>query len=177
MSPTEEKEKISAKELYPALVQLITYSETISWNRFSIFLLFNSILVLAWSAVITSDLHDSFSLVVLVAIGCFGVGSGLLCAKLGKRGRAFVKYYLDLASDIENDTNCWSDQLKKYSPLTESKKRRDDPRGYYASSYYLLRIGPWCFSIFHGILLLVTLLKFIKWGEMLVLLETFLRCE
>ena len=177
MSPVEGKEKVSAKELYQGLIELVKISETISWGRFNSFLLFNSILILAWSTVFTSKiiLNSGLSLIVLVAIVILGMTSGVFWAGLGKRGRAFVKHYLDQASYVEKDKDCWGEELKKYKPLTKAAEMRDNPRGYYSSSYFLLRAVPWSFTILHGILLVVTVLRIVNCREVLDFLTTFLR--
>ena len=42
---------MTLKEVYASLVQMTISAETVSWNRFYNFLMFNTILVLAWATI------------------------------------------------------------------------------------------------------------------------------
>ena len=69
---------ITDKELYPSLVQLRIHADSVTWNRFYNFLMFNSILVLAWATVYAAHPRPIGAWAVLVAFCFFGGLSGVV---------------------------------------------------------------------------------------------------
>lgn len=151
---------METKELYPSLIQLIIHAENITWSRFNNFLMFNTILVLAWSTVFASNLtsFQQSRMVVLVAFCILGAVSGVFWAALGWRGRAFLYRYLDMAQDLEDDKTAWVNESAndefKLAKLT--KDFRDSTCYSWARSKVLLIGGPLSFSVLYFVLFLVS---------------------
>jgi hypothetical protein len=147
---------MTAKELYPALVQLIIHAESVTWNRFYNFLMFNTILVLAWATVWVSG-APQLKAVILVAISSLGGVSGVFWAALGYRGRAFLSDYMKMAADLEADSNVWAGEIEKYKPATNSIALRDSLRFSWAGSRVILIAGPLAFTVLYGVMFCVSL--------------------
>jgi hypothetical protein len=147
---------MTAKELYPALVQLIIHAESVTWNRFYNFLMFNTILVLAWATVWVSG-ASQLKAVILVAISSLGGVSGVFWAALGYRGRAFLSDYMKMATDLEADSNVWAGEIEKYKPATKSIALRDSLRFSWAGSRVILIAGPLAFTVLYGVMFCVSL--------------------
>jgi hypothetical protein len=152
-------EKISAKEVYSALVQLVIHAESITWDRFNNFLMGNSILVLAWATIFVSTTDSRMTTFVLSAICILGVLIGPAWAALGVRGSKYHEKYVDLASNMEKNSTCWPDELDKHKPFAQTEDIRDASRKHWSTSYFLLQAGPWCFTILYIVLLVASLIK------------------
>jgi hypothetical protein len=100
-------------EIYPSLIQMIIQAENITWNRFNNFLMFNTILVLAWSTIYAADhnANQSFKW-PLVTFCIFGGLSGIFWALLGIRGRKYLNKYLEVAREFENDKTAWGNECR-----------------------------------------------------------------
>lgn len=144
--------KVSDKETYSAIVQLVAHAESISWNRFHNFLIANSVLVLAWVTIYVSNGSSLMLTCILVAICVLGVLSGIFWAALGYRGRKFVDGYIDLGTQIEKG-------IEGHKPLTESKNTRDALPCGWSGSRYILMVGPCIFALFFVLLLVASLTR------------------
>ena len=143
-------------DAYATLVQLVMHAESITWNRFYNFLMANSILVLAWAVIFASDAHSLMVTHVLIALCLLGGLSGPVFAALGIRGRKFLDEYIRLGSVIE-DTAIWPNALDKCKPLTKTKDLiKTLPYGW-SGSRYILKVGPWFFTILYIILVVASL--------------------
>ena len=149
---------ITAKELYPSVIQLIIHAETISWNRFYNFLMFNTILILAWATVYSQEIRPAWGSAVLAIMCVLGGVSGLAWAGLGVRGRKFLNEYLLLAEHIEADAQCWSQDVQKYKPITLTRQWISTFPFGCAGSRFLLTGGSLAFTAFYGFLLYVSVI-------------------
>lgn len=148
---------ITPEVLYPSLVQMIIHAETISWNRFYNFLMFNTILILAWSTIYVAQPRPAVAAAVLGTMALLGAVSGVAMAGLGVRGRKFLDEYVELAEKIEADGKCWAAELEKYKPLTLTKDCiKKFPHGW-TGSRYLLTWGSVAFAVFHVFLFHVSI--------------------
>ena len=148
---------VTPQVLYPSLVQLIIHAEAISWNRFYNFLMFNTILILAWSTIYVAQSRPPGVVAVLATMTLLGTASGIAMAGLGVRGRRFLDEYVGLAEKIEADDKCWAPELQQYKPLTLTKECiKKFPHGW-AGSRYLLTWGSVAFAIFHVFLFHVSI--------------------
>ena len=132
-------------------------AETVSWNRFYNFLMFNTILVLAWATVWVGTASPALKAVILVAICVLGCVSGIFWAALGYRGRAFLYEYAKMAADLEAESTLWLADIQKYKPLTRTIELRDSLSFGWAGSRVVLIAGPLGFSVLYGIMLCVSL--------------------
>jgi hypothetical protein len=149
---------MAPKDAYTSLVQLIINAETISWNRFYNFLMFNTILVLAWATIwVSKDAAAVSKAVVLVAICSLGGISGIFWAALGYRGRTFLDEYVKISSDIEADARIWAADMKKIKPLTKTIELRDSMCYGWAGSRVVLIGGPLAFTLLYGIMVVISL--------------------
>lgn len=152
---------METKELYPSLIQMVIQAENISWGRFNNFLMFNSILVLAWSTIFAANLTSlqQSRTVVLVAFCILGAMSGVWWAALGSRGRAFLDVYLDVAQDFENDKTAWVNDSTndKFKIAKLTRDFRDSTCYSWAGSRVLLIGGPLSFTGLYFILFFVSL--------------------
>jgi hypothetical protein len=89
------------KDAYTALVAIVQHAEATSWNRFYNFLMFSTILVLAWSTIYSQSSRPKSASLVMALIAVVGILSGLAWSVLGYRGRKFVKHYLEEGEKID----------------------------------------------------------------------------
>lgn len=148
---------MTSKEVYLALVQLIINAETVSWNRFYNFLMFNTILVLAWATVWVASASLALKAVILVAICVLGGVSGVFWAALGYRGRAFLDEYAKIGADLEAQSAIWPADIQTYKPLTKTSELRDSLLFGWAGSRVVLVAGPLGFTVLYAIMLCVSL--------------------
>jgi hypothetical protein len=156
--PNESMGDISFKEIYSALVQMVTNAESITWNRFYNFLMGNSILVLAWATLFVSQANRPLEGYVMLAICIFGGASGPFWAWLGERGRNFLNAYVDQAIIIEDK---WPESFNELKIFTKSKHMRDNLPRKMAGSYYLLKFIPWGFSILYLVMFMATIYRWV----------------
>jgi hypothetical protein len=71
------------------------------------------------------------------------IGS-LIWAGLGYRGRAFLKAYVEIGSNIEADGRIWPVCAKAYKPVTMTRILRDSLPFRWAGSFYILTAFPLC---------------------------------
>ncbi|MFZ2640706.1 MAG: hypothetical protein WA117_06935 [Verrucomicrobiia bacterium] len=109
-----ENNMITAKDIYLALNQTIIHAETISWNRFYNFLMFNTILVLAWATIYAQMNRPPMARTVMAVMCALGFFSGLFWWGLGLRGRDFLQHYRNLARQMERNPACWPTSLNEY---------------------------------------------------------------
>ena len=145
-------DRVSDREIYSAIVQLVTHAESTSWNRFHSFLIANSVLVLAWVAIYVSSARSPMVTHVLVAICVLGFLSGVFWAALGYRGRRFADRYIELGTQIEKG-------IEGHGPLTESKSLRDTLPYGWSGSRYILAFGPLIFALFYVLLVVASLIR------------------
>jgi len=92
--------EIQISAIYAALVNLVGQAESVSWARFNNFLVFNSILLLAWATLVAGQDFPVRNIVLKLI--CFvGMGGGILWSVLGYRGRSFHNLYVLKAKDFE----------------------------------------------------------------------------
>ncbi len=151
--------QVATGEIYSALVQLVIHAESITWNRFYNYLTGNSILVLAWATIFSSDQRRILRSLVMVGICLLGGLSGLAWAGLGKRGRAFLNKFVDLSAGLENDSTCWPQAQMQRKPLSIAREMREDLGYKRFGSYYLLTWGPRLFSVLYLLLLIASMFE------------------
>jgi len=157
MTKEEGDNMVTAQTLHPSLVQLVIHAEATSWNRFYNFLMFNTILILAWSTIYVAQNRPAGAAAILATMTVLGAVSGIAMAALGVRGRKFLDEYVDLAVKIEADDKCWPEVLAQYKPLTLTKDRiAKFPFGW-AGSRYLLTWGPLALTGFYVFLFHVSI--------------------
>jgi len=147
--------KINRRDVYDTYVRLIIQAESISWNRFNSFLILNSILILAWAGIFTSDSPSSTSAKFVMALICLLGGlSGIAWAILGRRGRKYLDKYKEQAKTIEEKRPDWWEKCIEYD---------DKPIGIsipyttkVGTSTWLLYRGPQLFTLMYIALLAVT---------------------
>ena len=142
---------------YPALTQLVTSAEAITWNRFSNFLMSNSILILAWAAIYAGTASPPMAKVILIAIGLLGVLTCPLWAALGSRGRKFLNAYVHLASLMEDDATLWPAQFAKYQPFKTTESLRETLPWKEFGSFFLVTFTPLLFTAFYLVLLVASI--------------------
>ena len=163
----EDSEIMMWKEVYKSFVDLAMHAENVTWNRFSNFLLFNSILILSWATVWGNSLLES-RIVFLAAICFLGAVSGIVWAVHGYRGRTAVYTFLNMAKEfenskeIENGLSLWPKELKKYKPATEAARLRDSFASKWAGSRTLVVGWPLLFTGLYAVMLAITLGWFFK---------------
>ena len=155
----EDDGKISRKDVYQIYLRFQHDTEVITWNRFYIFLVFNSILAVSWAASWPSTGRDVPG-GIYYTLAAIGMLSGLIWAALGYRGRKFVEKYADQASQMEQDLRLWTADLINvetktpvYMPMTESNDFGKTLRWRVARSRPILIMGPIVVAVFHGLML------------------------
>jgi hypothetical protein len=97
---TAMKNPSKRTDLYSAAIQLIVHGENTSWARMNIFLLSNSILMLAWAAIFVSP-NTKGKGWLLVALSLLGFLLSIAWAPFGSRGRKYLRRYVDVGLAIE----------------------------------------------------------------------------
>ena len=146
---------ISIRDFYASLTQLVIHTESISWNRFSNFLLYNSFLILAWATIFVSSKSSTCEgRIILLLICLIGGLSGIAWADLGKRGRRYLRRYFETASSIEK-TPFYLDQkiTDEFLPFQITEKAKC-----YSSSDFLVSKGPYFLSFLYLLLIIASFL-------------------
>jgi len=151
-------EKITVKEIYNTLVQMMIQSESISWNRFYNFLMGNSILILAWATIFISQKKSPWGNIVMVSICLLGAISSPFYAVLGKRGRDFLEHYVKQLIKIEDSQSNWPSDFDKLKIFKMNLELRDTLPGRIAGSYYILQAVPYGFSFLYFLMFLASFL-------------------
>lgn len=144
----QQSEEIS--NTYSSLVQLTIHGQENKWQTLYIFLVFNSILLLAWTNVFVAEVKGSFEgdrKHVLWAFCAVGFLSGLLWSILGKDYAAASILFSDLTVKFERDF-----ALKRARPLHKRQKQRDK-KGSIPTSRTVIVVTPLIFSILYTFLL------------------------
>jgi hypothetical protein len=135
---------------------MIIHAENISWTRFYNFLMFNTILILAWATIYAPQTRPGMARFVLAIMCVLGGISGVAWAGLGCRGRKFLDEYINLAVKFEADSKCWSPDVDQYKMQTLTKVWiRSFPYGK-CGSRYLLTFGALAFTVFYAFLFYVS---------------------
>ena len=146
---------VTPKDVYPSFIQLIIHAETISWTRFYHYLVFNTILILAWATIYSAPGDPPRLKVAVTAAVCFiGALSGVFWALLGARGRKFLRKYIGVTKEFEADLACWPAALEKYrlGTLTREWGKNGGSR----SGYFVIG-GPVVFTLLYLFLLYVSI--------------------
>jgi cytochrome b len=141
----EDRHKIN--DFYTPLVNLTIHGQENKWWMFYIYLLFNSILILSCSTLLTVE---TYGLVHKIALSLFSVGGILinLC-------------WLFMAEDYVNASNLYSDiavEAEKYmpeeirKPLTERQKQRNS-KNPFGTMKFIATILPIFFIVIYAIIL------------------------
>ena len=142
--------------VYQSLPTFINNAESISWNRFTSFLLFNSILILAW-ATIYANLNEKLTTnhsFLLGGICILGLVISFIWCALGFRGRSNVGLFLKIGENIE------SGHIENLKPITEAKKLRDSQPFSWSGSIYVLTMTPLLIAFLYTLFLWFSIPKF-----------------
>jgi hypothetical protein len=143
---------VTQREVHLSLINLIIHAETISWSRFYNFLMFNTILILAWATIYVKAPPPYLAGYVMAILCVLGALSGIFWFGLGVRGREFLENYIDLAKKFESDPKCWSNELEPYKLGTQTSEWNKKIRYKWASSKYLVAGGALALVFFYGFL-------------------------
>lgn len=99
---SEETGTVQDRDRYNAAVQLIVVSEITSWNRFYIFLVFVTILILAWVQLFSQQARPAHANFVMATLCVLGIAISLVWAGLGQRGRDYVQTFRRIAARLED---------------------------------------------------------------------------
>jgi len=146
-----DDDRVSKKEVYLLLMKMFSDAETIAWSRLNNFLLFNSVLVVAWVQLWINDWSMWW---MLIGVSLTGLLSGVVWGSLGRRITSFRKRYLDEAIALESEV--FKDLPQKPAALT--KKLRDELPGGWSGTRWVVIVVPYCFAALHlclGVFVLV----------------------
>jgi len=135
-------QKVSKKEQV-RWENFMLQAEATSWSRFYNFLMFTSILILAWATLFQQSGRDDF---VLGAISILGLVSGIACSVLCGNSRRYQTFYMGQARDAGSPMACGTIWV------------RDNKLIWRLGSFYTLTITPLAISYLYGILLYVVLM-------------------
>lgn len=143
--------------VYQSLPSLINNAESISWNRFNNFLLFNSILILSWATIyanISEKITTNHSF-LLGGICILGLTISIIWCALGFRGRSNVVLFLKIGKNIE------SNYAENHKPITEAAKLRDTQPFSWSGSIYVLTMTPLLIAFLYTLFLWLSIPKLI----------------
>jgi len=150
---------IEDKDRYAAIIQLIVVAETTSWNRFYNFLMFASVLIVAWAAIYSQSTPPKGATFIMASISVFGFISGFAWGGLGWRGRAMQKIFVDEGKKLEERTPGPAEgQPPHVNPCAIAAEKRDSMKFSKFSSFYLLIGVP----ILCGLLFLLLLVPLFR---------------
>ena len=146
---------ITIKDNYAILTQLVIHAESISWNRLYNFLTCNAILLVAWATIYASE-PDNPGLVAMALFCIVGAVSGIVWVELGRRGREYLRQYIEQATQLEELPNAFSPDIPPHLHAFQV-----DVKGpFYGQSRWILQKMPCAFAFLYVVLYSVTLLKF-----------------
>ncbi len=96
---------LDREELYRGHTKLVIHSENVTWTRFSIFLITNSILLVAWATLFRDRKNYPELLHVQIGICVFGALLGLLWMAFGVRARRYLAWHRKQAGILEGEGN------------------------------------------------------------------------
>jgi hypothetical protein len=143
---------LAVKEAYPTWVGFVHQAEANSWNRFYVYLVFNSILILAWSTIYSQSNRPRCAAVVMVWMCVVGFASGPVWAWLGYRGRKHHTVFLEAAANIEAGAAANCQVCRRILQLREE----DFPQ---FSSFYILIGTPGVITLSYIVLGIVSLVS------------------
>ena len=106
--------KIGHSEVYQSYRDLLIHTETMVWRRFTTYLVFTSLLILAWTTLFTAPTSSAWGKLVMTALSVLGMLSGLAWAEVGRRGKASVKGCREEAKILElhpDDDEWWEEEI------------------------------------------------------------------
>ncbi len=136
------------RDAYSAYLSFAQRAEENVWVRFNNFLLFGSILVVAWSAIYSQPAprHDHSQL-VMVSMSILGIFSGLAWWRLEYRGRKYVNRFFEEGKKLEADAE---PDCKAFQQVLET---RSEFLLHSLGSYYVLVFTTVLFTALYGVLL------------------------
>jgi hypothetical protein len=149
--------KVDISTIYSALVQEGIHTESITWNRFSNYLLFSSVLIVAWATLWASGSDVGRNGKVLVGLCLLGIVSGGYWAMLGYRGRRMLDEIEKLGRDLERNTDFWPEAFVKYRQTEMLLKMRDELPGKWFATLAIHTGAPIVISVLYLVMLGVTL--------------------
>ena len=166
---------------YSDVIQLVIHADNLTWERLYYFLVFNSIMFLAWVQLFCSVREPASEKTKLILLAVFSLLGLLVSSVWGPiaigRGIRFQNYYMEWARCIEQRTN----KNKYHGIFTKQDLFADgrlihfehgsDPASHrelqISPRYRTFRLGarevaeimPWLFVVAYGVLLFLSLLE------------------
>jgi hypothetical protein len=128
-----------------------------TWNRFSNYLLFTSVIIVAWATLWASGSDAGRNGKVLVGLCLLGIVSGPYWAALGYRGRKMLDAIEKMGRTFEQDPNLWPERLRAYKQTEMFLGLRDKLPGRWAGSFWLHTCAPLVMTVLYLVMLGVTL--------------------
>jgi hypothetical protein len=92
------------RTMYATIIQLVCNAEQVSWNRLYNLLTCNTILILSWAALQSSQIAPLISVKFGLSFICLlGFLLGILWSVQGHRGRRFLNHYVHFGRRMENE--------------------------------------------------------------------------
>ena len=108
---------------YNNVIQLVVHSDNLTWQRFYYFLVFNSIFLLVWATIFSSNSNDWIKSCLLIFFSLIGLLVSVLWGPIAiRRGRIYQDYYMAWARQIERNRPSECDIFTKQVDLTEGFK-------------------------------------------------------
>lgn len=142
---------VDAKGVYSTLTQLAVISESTRWERFYVFLVANTLLILAWIQLYTANKLN----IVGVLLTALGFTSGITWYLLAKRGSEYLKFYEDEAIKIEECPTAFTPNLP--TPFKTAKEKFKSSRGFHlGASETILTFFPILLSFIQFVLFVMS---------------------
>ena len=150
---------MKVSDIYSSITQMMINAENVTWNRFNSYLIANSIFLIFWVTLLTSDSITKYKLGAMVGICLIGVLGGIFFSALGYRGRCFLDQYVDMGQRLEKK-KLWPIKVN-VKPFTETEKLIHIINYGWAGSRYILSWTPIIFTLFYGVLILISVHEYI----------------
>jgi hypothetical protein len=154
----DPKDKLNSA--YEATVDHWTHAEDTRWSLLNNYLTGNSILILAWAALFTSQAPYRRFLCAVLAVG--GLFISILWAGLSHRGNGFIHMYANLGISIENELGEGlkrPEQTTSWFPFTNAGNHRSRirrPARWFSSRFTVVSV-PLVFALIYVLLACVAI--------------------
>ena len=145
--------EVEEKELYTCIVNLAIHGQENKWQTITVYILFNTILFLAWSTIFAKQNNSWQFIVALQVFPILGILSSVFWLSLGEDYVSASNLFSDLAVEFERNfpPEC-------IQPLTRRKEQRDKKAQSFcsiATSKWLIRLICIMFGVTHTLLIIV----------------------
>jgi hypothetical protein len=142
---------VTRQAAHAAILQIYQHADGISWNRLYNFLMFSTILVLAWSTIYSQGNRPRYASFAMALISSLGFIGGIAWAAVGHRGRRFTTFILEQGKRLEDLSK------EDFAICTMILESHHEFSFKYVGSYRMMVLTPLVFCWLYGVLFVLSL--------------------